>query len=118
MTKKKKRKNIQLDLFPTGQELRDIGIERAVDHANRVVENWSDKAYAFFLMFLDRHQGQFMAEYVRAAAAGIVPDPPDARAWGGILAKAAKDGKIKSLGYVPQHNPQAHRSPKNVWVKI
>lgn len=118
--------NKQLELFdlppePTGAELRDDGIERAVSHANEKHEDWADSAYNFLLMYMRKpnHQ-EFMAEEVREAAYGIVAEPPSLRAWGGIIRKAAIAGYIERIGFQSVKNPKAHCAPCAVWkvVKI
>lgn len=107
----------QLDLF-TGAELRDKGIQRAVDHANEVHEGWSDQAFKFLKAFLLTHRGEFMTEYVRAAASGIVPEPPSKRAWGGVMTRAKNEGLIRSIGFRSVTNAKAHCTPASVWLKV
>jgi hypothetical protein len=106
---------MQTELF-TGRELRDIGINRAVDHANNEILNWSEIAYDFLKKYILR-SGEFMAEDVINASSGIVPKPPDTRAWGAVIVRAKKDHIIKSLGFQSVKNPQAHRRPATVWIK-
>lgn len=111
----------QPDLFsqmsPTGEELRDAGMQKAEDHANQKQPTWSDKAYIFLLGFARRND-TFMVEEVRQAARGIVPEPPSLRAWGSVVTKAAKAGAIKRIGYKEVENPKAHCTPASVWMKI
>lgn len=111
----------QLDLFgtppePTGAQLRDDGIERAVSHANEKHEDWSDSAFNFLLMYMRNHRNEdFMGEEVREAAYGHVPEPPSNRAWGGIIRRAALAGYIERIGFQPVKNPKAHCAPCAVW---
>jgi len=99
---------------PTGEQLRDAGMKQAVDHADQVHERWSDKAYAFLLAYL-RSGMEFMAEDVRAASEGIVPEPPSKRAWGSIIRRAAKAGLIRKIGCCHVKNPGAHMANANRW---
>jgi len=108
----------ELDLF-TGVQLRDEGIERTLTHADRVIENWQEKAYKFLLRYVDNNKDyQFMAEDIRKESDGIVPEPPNSRAWGGIIVRAAKAGIIKRVGYKKVKNSKAHCTPAALWEAI
>lgn len=99
---------------PTGLQLRDIGIQKAVDHADAVHDGWSDKAYSFLLNFI-KSSREFMTEDIREAAIGIVPEPLSNRAWGSVVLKAARNGLIYKSGIVQVKNPKAHMANANVW---
>jgi hypothetical protein len=107
----------QLTLFPSGEQLRDQGIAQALEHADRDTPRWSSIAYEFLCKFAQTHEGEFMAEYVRAASRGIIPPPPDERAWGGVFTKAYRAGVIRSVRYERCVSPELHRVPKIVWIK-
>lgn len=102
---------------PSGTELRDKGIEKAVEHANHVYTQWSEKAFDFLLKYLQTAQ-EFMVEDVRKASEGIVPSPPSLRAWGGVIVRAAKANLIKKIGFRNVTNAKAHCTPASVWEKI
>lgn len=111
----------QLDLFnhppapePTGEELRDKGMAQAIAHAEQTVPDWSDQAYGFLLQYIAKHP-EFMAEEVREASVGIVPEPPSNRAWGGVIRRAALAGKIFRIGFQSVKNPRAHAAPCTLW---
>lgn len=106
----------QLDIFQ-GKELRDIGIAKSENNANSKNENWSFRAYWFLLQYIRNHN-EFMAEEVRTASRGKVPQPPSNRAWGSVFVKAVKSGKIKRKGYKTVSNPKAHRTPATLWEVI
>jgi len=57
-----------------------------------------------------------MAEQVRDASRGIVPEPPSNMAWGGIMRTAANNGDIMANGYGKTTNPKAHGTPATVWL--
>lgn len=100
----------QLEL---GAQLRDEGIQRAVDHADREKPKWSDLAYQALLGM----RGEFTSEDVRIQAEyDGLPKPPDARAWGGVVKRALKAGHIRFLRYGKSCNPFAHQRPVSVWV--
>lgn len=99
-------------------EARDLGIQRAIDHADRVEMKWSESVFAFlrgFVSACDSLRSPFTAEDVRAASVGVVSDPPDKRAWGGILRRAAMDGLIERIGYTTAHDPKVHCNVVTLW---
>lgn len=103
---------VQLDIL-TAIEERNKGIQTAVDHAGPV---WSEKAYGVLQNFLISQHGEFMAEDVRSYAAVIDFElPPHARAWGGVIMRANKEGIIKQVGFGKTKNVKAHRTPAAIW---
>jgi hypothetical protein len=126
------RLNIQFDLFedqiiPNGinrvleksaTELKNDGIERAKNKADKENENWSEKAYAFFIEYAKNSKGPFMNADVVEAAKGVLPEPNDNRAWGHVAVKAMKEGLIKSIGYEKGKKPEHHSNPRNNYVYI
>lgn len=102
---------IQLSLLDA-IESRNAGIKTAVDHADHKIKSWQDRAYSFLLAY---SKPCFQVEEVRQAAEGIVPEAPNARAWGGIILRAAKAGKVERIGFKNTSNVKAHRTPASVW---
>lgn len=98
----------------SGERLRDIGITMAGVNADRVSENWTDKAYRFLLSYMAKNK-EFMAEDVRGASTGIIEDPPSKRAWGGIFVRAVKAGLIRRKGFQNVKNSKAHCTPATLW---
>lgn len=86
----------------------------AADHADRVHGAWSDQAMAFLCEFA-KSNGPWVTEDVRVAAAGIVPDPPDARAWGQIVLAAARSKMISRVGYARTKCAVSHGRPMSLW---
>jgi hypothetical protein len=107
----------QLNLFePAGADLRDAGMQQAITHADDVNDAWSDKAYYYLTMFVRYHQEPFMAEDFRAYCEKYkLPQPPHLRAYGGIIARAAKSGLIQRVGFRNLSNAKAHCTPAAVW---
>lgn len=100
--------------FEAARAARDAGIHRATAHADRVNPKWSDDAYAF----LERHARTsplFTTEDVRAASAGEVPDPPDSRAWGGVVLRAVRAGLLELDGYMTARDPKVHCNVVKRW---
>jgi len=104
----------QLNLFE-GNKLRDLGIEQSFENAESKCGKWGSLAYSFLLQYI-KENDKFMAEDVRAASEGIVPEPPSKRAWGAIFVMAKKNKIIKSIGFGNVKNPKAHRTPATLWA--
>jgi hypothetical protein len=101
-----------------GRSLRDRGIKRAIDHADRIRSAWSVEAWGILKAFLLVRSHEFMTEDFRAWAYENteIELPPDGRAWGGIIVRAVKSGMIKKVGYRPMKSKNCHANPKAVWV--
>lgn len=93
---------------------RDVGIAASVKHADQVSADWSARASVHLLDYARRAGGSFLAEQVReyAHAEGL-EYPPDGRAWGAVLSRAAKARVIRPIGYAPARS--SNRSPKVLW---
>jgi hypothetical protein len=98
-------------------ETKEQGMQLALDHADRVHENWSEEAFKFLKTFL-LHNSDFMTEDVREAAKGIVPEPPSLKAWGGVITRAAKEGLIRSNGYRKAKHARSHQRPSTLWRRV
>lgn len=96
--------------------LRDLGIERAVDRADREKADWSDDAHRALERYCQAHAGQrFLTEDVRewAEKLELVAAPDNARAWGAVMQRAQRYGLIRSVGYAPARS--SNLSPKVLW---
>ncbi len=106
-------------LFPqTGKELKDIGMQRAVDHADRVVDSWSDKAYKLLKIYIITKLTAFQCEDFRGWCKNKIEEPPSKRAFGAVIVRAKKNLLIKHVGYGVVENPKAHRTPASIWLKL
>ena len=95
---------------------RDDGMARAVEHADAVTADWSERAMAALLDFVRSHGDiPFMAEDVRVMA-DYIPPPPDGRAWGAVFQRAARAGHIVKVGYAPAKS--SNLSPKVLWGRV
>ena len=95
------------------------GAETAASHADRVLEDWTDRAYQFLIDSRNEYvlRGMtFMTEDIRIAAeqAGL-PPPPDRRAWGAVVLRARKRNVIHVAGFAPVKDRRSHGGPKYVW---
>lgn len=97
----------QPDLF---DQRRDEGIARAVDHADRVVDDWSAQAYRMLLAWAAGRE--FITEEFVTFAKPRLPAPPDNRAFGGIVRRAFKAGVLR---HTHRYALDKFRSPKPVW---
>ncbi len=101
-----------------GRKLRDEGMQRSADHAEKSEPGWSDIALDFLAKYLKGKDGQFMAEEVRMESVGIVSAPPHARAWGSVMIRAAKAKLIRKVGLGTVKNSKAHKCFATIWTRI
>jgi hypothetical protein len=99
-------------------EARDKGIKRAVEHADKVHDRWSEKCYGLFKDFINEQHAPFQTETFRHSIAGLLEEPPHKRAFGAIVVRAAREGLIKRVGSAPVSNIKAHMALANVWQKV
>lgn len=108
----------QASLFgKSGEALRDEGMRRAIDHAEREVPNWAELAYEKLIEFTTEYPYlEFMAEDFRKWAyhKGL-PEPPHSRAFGGIMVKARRADLIVKIRISQVKNPTARCANANVW---
>lgn len=106
---------MQLDLIAYAEQRRDHGIQRAVDHAERESEGWTDFAVSLLRSFASRQSAPFLAEdFVEWATNGLIAYPADGRAFGGVFQRAAREGIIRKVGYAPARS--SNLAPKCTWV--
>ena len=90
-----------------------IGMTLASDHADAESAGWSDRAYAALLAAAHAMGGSFTIEQARARC--VVDAPPDGRAWGAVVNRAARAGVILKTGRFASAT-SSHGSPKPLWV--
>lgn len=90
----------------TQRELGYEGARRAESHANRVVDTgWSTKARLAlegFLVVSGAGATFVTSDAARWCLANGLPDPPDSRAFGNMIRKAAQTGMIRDTGRRPR----------------
>ena len=104
----------------SGEQLRDIGLEMAISHAESNSKGWKNCTYELFKEFLREQREPFLMEEFRSFCAmkdDHVP-PPSNRAYGHIAVRAAKEGLIKQIGTRKVSNPRAHCANSALWIKL
>ena len=92
------------------------GIKQSVKHANDVMPNWSEIALRGLRVYASGVE-DFIAEEARRWLKGIVPDPPDNTAWGGVMVKAKNIGIIEAVEgkFRKTEDKVSHCRPCQVW---
>lgn len=100
--------------FEQAAAKRDDGIARAIDHAEAVDSSWPEDAFAALARYCETSTGPFLSEDMREAAhnSGLAA-PPDRRAWGAIVKRAAREGLIVKAGAEPARS--SNLGLKQLW---
>jgi hypothetical protein len=110
-----------MDLIAEGERLKEEGLQRALDHAERVVPEWKERCWSLFLEWLDRMPTghRFLLEEFRlnVEAQNKIERPPSNRAYGFLSVKAAKAKLIFQCGTGKVLNPLAHKANAARWEK-
>ena len=99
---------------PTGRDLRDRDMARALKHTEKINNGWQENALSFLKEYCKTHH-RFSGEMVRIEAKGIVPEPCSLRTWGAVLLSGSRKGWIRQVGYVHVSNPMAHNANAALW---
>jgi hypothetical protein len=95
-------------------ERADDGAKRAAEHADRVRAAWTQGAFDCLVVWLTWYPESFLAEqFVTECIGNGYAPPPDARAWGAVIQRAARKGCIVKVGYAPAAT--SNGSPKVLW---
>jgi hypothetical protein len=103
------------------RQLADLGISQSAQAQDRRDPEWSAKAYGMLREFVTRKQwmklkGEFTAEDVKYMAyLWGLPRPLNESAWGGIFAKAARNGLIQFAGWTQSKNASRHCTAIRSW---
>jgi hypothetical protein len=111
-----------LEAIAEGERLKQLGLQKAVDHAETVDPGWKAKAWETFKQWVsEKPVGyRFMMEGFRlwATAQNTLSTPPSKRAFGFLPQKAAREGLIRQDGTAKVQNEKAHRANAAVWVRM
>ena len=96
---------------------KQAGIDQAVGAADRAAPGWSDQAYGWIAAHAERSRGVRLTGYelVRRSIMDQVPQPENAKAWGGPIQRAARAGYLVKVGTVADPNPERHGSDVPLW---
>jgi hypothetical protein len=98
-----------------GELLRDEGMARALDHAERETFLWGMRATQLLRAYAKNHCRFPTEDVVKFAERTNFPLPPEPRAWGAIIRMAVKAGLLRPYGYTRSKNARAHCRPVQVW---
>lgn len=107
--------------FAAARAARDAGMTQALQHAERVDDEWPELAYGFLFRYARTHE-QFISEEATAEAARLgLGSPADPRAWGAIFKRAASTANgampfIQKVGY--GISQRRHLSPTPLWRSL
>lgn len=108
----------QLELTYTGRQLKEKGIQKSLDTAERVNPGWADSCYWFFKYWIRYQKRPFKMETFREWAKDLIDAPPSLRSFGAIVRRAKKEGLIKHVGYTQTENPKAHEANCSLWQRV
>lgn len=98
--------------MPVAELLRDVGIARSADRAERVVPGWTDAALVAVRVYAMRTEGMFTGEDLvdayHANPANIAP--PSDKAFGAVIKRAIKEGVIEFVDFCGKRR-KGHCSP-------
>jgi hypothetical protein len=94
--------------FAAARAARDAGMSQDFQHAERVDEDWPDRAYSFLIGYAQTHEF-FEGWHVTDAARRIgLGSPTTDKSWGSLYVKAQKEGVMVKCG--SGRNPHRHNS--------
>lgn len=104
----------QADWIADAERRRDRGIAGALTHAEAAHLGWRLRADELLDRYLEVANGKpFLTEQFVEFTVGYIKAPPDPRAWGGVIRRAAQLGKIVGVGYA--RAASSNMSPKCLW---
>ena len=100
------------------RQLRDAGMQRAVNHADAVSPKWGDKAFEAYCAYARRIGRPFTTEEVREAIGHTLPEPPDKRSWGAVAVRAVRAGVIRRCDFTSAKDPKVHCNMVSLWQPL
>lgn len=100
-----------------GEKLAAAGAKAAMDHADRKEPSWGNTALAI-LKTASAARDEFTTDQLRECGRALgLAEPPDARAWGGVIRRAVALGLIEHVRWERAANKSHHSGPVSVWRK-
>ena len=111
-----------MDAIREGESLKQQGLLRAIEHADKTSPQWSQRAYNVAVEYVKsqlRSGENFKTEDIRiwAYLSDKIHRPPHERAWGAVCINMAKEGLIEKIGLGSVTNPKAHGAIATLWKK-
>ena len=108
---------MSFDETQEGRDLRDEGIATATESAERANPSWAETAFTYLQQWLrlkgsTRFQSEELVKW--AHEVGLV-EPPNKKAWGGVIQKASRKQLITRVGYGQHKNKKSHACPSSIW---
>jgi hypothetical protein len=97
------------------REKAEQGMRRTLSAAERRTPGWGDIAYEFLRDYAKVNE-RFTGWMVVRSAAERIPEPPNPKAWGSVIQKAARAGVIRKVGTTP--DVHRHGNPIPVWESV
>lgn len=101
-----------------GKTLKEKGMKRSLESAERVNPGWQEKAYWYFKYWIRYQKQPFKMESFREWCKDLIPEPPSLRAFGAIVRRAKKEGLIKHIDYTQTENPKSHQANCSLWQRV
>lgn len=92
------------------------GIDLAVAAADRDISGWSDYALEAVKLYAQKNKGQRFTGHDIITALAHVAQPPNPKAWGGPIQRAARAGALKRVGFT--EDPNRHGNPIPLWEAV
>lgn len=86
---------------------------RCADKADALAPGWLERACQSVVRYAHEAPGPFLLEDARAAAEADGLKARDGRAWGAVIQRLKRDGRIVFAGYGAAKS--SHGSPKCAW---
>lgn len=97
-------------------KLRDEGIKRSADRAERESPGWQNRAISFIQNYPEE---TFMAEDVRPFAyENGLDKPSNEKCWGGVFTRAKNEKMIVAIGLQLTRKAVSHKRPQTLWRKV
>ncbi len=100
----------------SGKQLKEAGIKKATDTAERFHNDWSQQAHETLCQFIKRRKQFRTEEFREYAISKGLPVPPSLRAFGGVIGRARNANLIRHIDYVQVKNPRAHNANASLWA--